>query len=800
MVLQQFVSCWMDAVRAACWQALRSVRAQRREWVLWVVLIGVGCAVAILGAQLLRTTLLAPLPYPQAEQLVRIRESSAPNFQGFQVSLARFATWQQQASSFAAMAQYRTLGVSLRAEEGAERVLAAQVTPDLLEVLGSPLPLGAGFADDDSAQVLISQRVWRTQLGADPQRLNQPLWVEGQPYRIAGVLPAGFDFPAPGTELLLRWRPSAQELAGIGGNRAHVVARLRPGVDASAALSELAALSLQFEREHPRLRPWQPELRAYAEDLMAPQRPALLLLTAVIVLLVLSLLGALAALRLLRSAAQSSDRALKSALGASAFQLNLQRVIEVLVPGLVGGAFGLGLAHLGAPLLETQASHYLPRVQGFHLPNATLVIAPLLGLVLALLAALPSLLWEARSAKSAALRAHRAVPMARLRSLLIGAKFGLAFVLLSSALALIAASARTSAIDPGFATTDRHYARFNLPHARHADPASVQAFQRQLLEEVRALPGVASASLSHSLPVLRHYQLLVDIEGGLQTESEVLPSGNYALISDQHVQTLGLRLLRGRAIDATDHADAAPVALVSADFERRWFGEGQALGKRVRVVNDPAWREVIGVVADVDQHGASLNTAPQLYGPLAQRAERDVFLVLHSKRDASDLYSALRARVQALDPALALESLRPLADAEPVSIRLTRALGLMVTGFAVLAALIALLGLYASQRVAVLQQQPEFGLRRALGASDRALLKAVLRPALGVAVAGCLLGLALQMALQRLGSLWLQGLPLPQPLQLIAIAVLLVSLGALVALGPARTALRVPAMQVLRVQ
>jgi len=154
--------------------------------------------------------------------------------------------------------------------------------------------------------------------------------------------------------------------------------------------------------------------------------------------------------------------------------------------------------------------------------------------------------------------------------------------------------------------------------------------------------------------------------------------------------------------------------------------------------------------------------------------------------------------VQALDPALALEALRPLAAAEPVSIRLTRALSLMVTGFAGLAALIALLGLFACQRVAVLQRQREFGLRRALGANDRALLQAVLKPALGMAAVGCLLGLALQLGLQQLGALWLHGLPLPQPLQLLAIALLLLGLSLMVALGPARTALRVPAMQVLR--
>lgn len=798
MLLQQFGCCWMAAARAACWQALRSLRAQRREWALWVVLIGLGCAVSLLGAQLLRATLLAPLPYPQAEQLVRIRESSEPSFQGFQVSLARFAYWQQQSTSFSAMAQYRTLGVSLRVDEGAERVLAAQVTPDLPQVLGGPPSFGAGFLEDDDAQVLISEQVWRTRLGADAQRLNQPLWVDGQPYRIAGVLPAGFDFPEPHIELLLRWQPNAKELAGIGGNRAHVIARLRPGVEATAARSELAALSLQFEQQHPRLRPWRPEIRAYSEDLLASQRPALLLLAAVVVLLVLSLLGALSALSLLRSAAQAPDRALKSALGATAAQLNLQRVAEVLAPGLAGGVLGLLLAHLGAPLLQTQLILYLPRAQGIELPAETLVIAPLIGLMLALLAAAPALLWELRSARIATLREHRSERMARLHGLLVGAKFGLAFVLLSSALALISASARTAAIDPGFVTADRHYARFSLPPTRHAEPASVEAFHRQLLEEIRALPGVVSASLSHSLPVLRHYQLLVDVEGGLQTESEVSPSGNYSLVSDQHLQTLGLRLLRGRTIEAADHADAIPVALVSAEFERRWFGEGQALGKRVRVVNDPAWREVVGVVADVHQHGAGLDTVPQLYGPLAQRAERDVFLVLHATGAAGDLQRALDARVQALDPALALEALRPLAAAEPVSIRLTRALSLMVTGFAGLAALIALLGLFACQRVAVLQRQREFGLRRALGANDRALLQAVLKPALGMAAVGCLLGLALQLGLQQLGALWLHGLPLPQPLQLLAIALLLLGLSLMVALGPARTALRLPAMQVLR--
>ncbi|WP_395788544.1 ABC transporter permease [Aquimonas sp.] len=787
------------SLRGALWQSARSLRVQRRDWALWVLLIGIGCAVASLGVQLLRTVLLAPLPYPQAEQLVRIRESSPPSFQGFQVSLARFAYWQQQAKSFSAMAQYRTTGVSLGSGDGAERVAAARVTPDLLQVLGSQLSWGSGFADEDTPQVLISDRVWRTQLQSDTRRLLQPLWVEGERHQIAGVLPAGFDFPEAGAELLLRWQPDARELAGVGGNRAHVIARLKPSTDAAAALAEITALAQQFELQYPKMRPWQPEIGMHAEDLVAPQRPALLMLTVVIVLLILSLLGALAALALLRAAAQGSDSALKSALGATAAQLRLQGLFEVLLPGLLGGALGLVLATLGAPLLATLAGPYLPRAQGFSLHVENAVLGLLMGPVMAVLAALPSIGWAAASAPSAtALRAHRSVPMVRLRTALIGAKFSLAFVLLASSLALIAASARTAAIDPGFATTDRQFARFSLPTLRYADDDSVYALQRRVLEEARAIPGVESASLSHSLPVLRHYQLLVDVEDGLQSNLEAAPSGNYALVSEQHLKTLGLRLLRGRAIDASDHANAAPVALVSAGFEQRWFGDGEALGKRVRVVNDPAWREVVGVVADIDQHGAGLDTVPQLYGPLAQRAERDVFLVLQSGRSAADLQSALRARLQTLDPALALDPLRPLAEVEPLSIKLTRMLAAMVAGFALAAVLIALLGLYASLRVAVLQRQREFGLRRALGASDRVLLGVILRPALGLAVGGCLLGVCLQVLLQHLGAGWLQGLPMPAPLQLVTVALTLLSLSLLAALGPASTALRAPSMQMLR--
>jgi putative ABC transport system permease protein len=750
---------------------LRSL-ARRPGWTAAVVLVlALGSGVAGAVGAVAWATLLRPLPYADPGRLVALfaveRQGSEPRNP---TSPADFLDWKRRCGDLRAMSAAFPKAFTLTGAGMARELPALAAPPELFAMLGVEAALGRTFGPGDVAteprQVVLGDELWRRELGGDPNIVGRTLTLDGEPYTVAGVMPAEFRFPPFWATQAEAWVPlvfTPEQAADRSAQFLRVFARLAPGASVESARAQLAAVGADLARSEPADRRRGTNLEPLREPTVAAVRPALLLLlTGAGLLLVVA--GASAAnLLLARAIERRPELTLRAALGVSRGRRVREALAESATLATAGGLLGLLLSRALVALVVARFPAFLPPVVRLGLDVAGAALPLLAAAAATLVAALAATLGPTRFELLRGTRATGGGERARAR--LIGVQVALAVVLVAGAAVTARALWQLSQLDPGFAAEGVLAVDLSLAASpAGADAATQDQFYAQLVSAAAALPGVEAAGVVNHLPLRGDFW-----RNGMEVEGEPAPPGatppnpSFRVVTPGLFRTLGVPLRAGRGFDGRDTAAGEPVVVVNAALAARHLGgPAAAVGRRLRLSgHGEGWRRVVGVVADMQQTSLLEAPQPEVYYPSAQNPidwYAAATLVVRGAT-APPTLASVAAVVARLDPAVALarpQALREVVADETATQRLQL---LLVATFAAAALLLALAGVYGMARVFVATRTVELGVRQALGADRRRLLLMVLAAGARVAVPAVLAGGVLAIAAVRLLVARVPGLP-----------------------------------------
>lgn len=795
--------------------ALRQLRRNPGYTTAVVVTLALGIGAVTAVFSVVNGVLLRPLPYPEPDRLVRVY-STGEHGHLWTSSPPDFTDWRAQARSFEVMAAGHATILTLTGEGEAERLQGARVTPGFFEVYGVSPRLGRGFVSDEERPgsddvVVLGHGVWLGRFGGDASVLGRTIRLNGSPYRVVGVMPPGFDAPG-GSSLWIPRSFSAEDLTTQrGAHYLNVVGRLAPDASVSAADAEMRAIAARLEAEHPDTNTgWGATVQEMRETVVGDVRPALLVLFGAVGLVLLVACANAAGLSLTRAAGRQRELAVRAALGAGRGRLAGTLLGESLVLAVLGGLGGLLLAHLGTELLLALRPEDLPRIDEVRVDPAVLAFAAGASLLTGIgFGILPALQASDRDLHGRLKEGDRALggrSSPRLRSLLVAGEIGLCVLLLAGAALLGRSLLKLQAVDPGFRIENVLTLNVSLPDARYG-PDESREFVRGLLEEARALPGVEAAGVIFGLPLTGFgYSISVErLDGGPAYERPgEEKSVQVRVVSPEYFQTLGIPVLRGRGFDRGDREGAPPVAVLSEGAATLLWPDEDALGRtlelgtRLGVAEHRAGGEVVGIVRDVRHDGPHRPAPPQVYVAHAQFPVDFLSLAVRTGGEPAALAGPIRRLVRGVDPDLALSEARTMEQWLGESLARSRFFALLLGLFAVIALLLAAVGIYGLVAYGVRRRTRELGVRMALGAASADVLRLVVRQAAAVAGAGVALGLVGAFLLTRtLRGLLFQLSP-TDPATLATVTVVLIGVAMAAAWIPARRATRVDPLLALR--
>ena len=782
---------------------------------LIVLALGIGGNTAIFS--IVNGVLLQPLPYPQADQLVSIR--SAEPSRGIPPVVASYADyldWKQQAHSFSNMGTYVSDSFNLSVGGDSTQVESMDATTSTLQTLGVAPELGSIFTPAEEQWgnrhvVLLTHALWKDKFGANPNIVGQTIRLDAEPYLVIGVMPGNFTALMPRIQICVPFamRPGTQ--MPRGARWVHVVARMNPGVSIATAQQEMQVIQERLAQTYEGDRGVLNSVIGAKEQLIGNNRTLIVVLAGAIGLLLLIACANLANLLVARASVRRGEIAVRASLGATRARIVQQLLTESILLATFGGVLGIGSAIGGKRLLTVLFAEQLPRLQEVHLNGPVLgfaiVVSAFTALAFGLLPALQCSRMEPQGSLSANSRTSSGTVRAqRTREALIISEFALTLVLLAGAGLLVNTLYHLSHTDPGFRTNGLLTLRMNLPSAVYATDQQRASFYRDLLDRVPQLPGVVSAGLTLTMPLQpmgNHYwTMFVRGDRPIPPTPEGLPTVAFAYATPGYFQALGIPLIRGRAMSASDDLHAPEAAIVSESLARRVFGDEEPVGKTFRFNNraDAPVVTVVGVVHDLKWEDLK-QTQPVVYVPLAQAQDgvpSNLMLVVHTASNPLALAPSLRSVVHQLGSDVAITDLDTGQDLMSDAVAQPRSNASLFALFAALALVIAGVGIYGTLAYSVAQRTRELGIRIALGAQRMQVFGMVLRQGMGSAAIGMLVGgLAALGATRSLTSL-LFGVKPADPFTF-AIALLLLTLVALAAcFFPARRATSVNPMSILR--
>ncbi|HXU29459.1 MAG TPA: ABC transporter permease [Thermoanaerobaculia bacterium] len=773
--------------------------------------LGIGATTSIFSV--VDRLILRPLPFREAERLVFAAET-APEGDRMSVAWPNFVDWRARARSFDRMEGSRRVQFNLTGFEAAEQLGGRMVTGGFFDLLGVQPQVGRLIVPNDDRKgepdrVVVSDRVWRRLLNADPRAVGRNLILDGKPYAVIGVLPAGFQYTRA-EDLFLPMTPYIDDNDLERGNHSGIfaLARLKPGVTLAAAKAEMKVLTAALAKEHPESNSGVgADVHPLAEVMVEDVRTSLLVLMVGVGCVLLLACVNLASLLLARATARQGEIATRLALGAGRARIARQMLTESLVLAVLGGALGIWLAKLALPLLVSVLPATIPRLGTVRMDGRVLLFAAgsaiatafLFGLLPALQAARTRLHQGARSGRTAA-RFGGKSPLRR--ALLIG-EIALAVILLTASGLMMRTIARLGRVDPGFRPEHVLSLSFSLVGDRY-DEAHRQLAYREIVSRIEALPGVEAAGLTLSLPFDgSNWGSIFIVEGQPVPPRADLPTAAWIPVSPGLFPGLGLRMIRGRSFSAIDTPDSTKVIVVNETMAKRLWPGKNPIGQRVKQgwpESETPWREVVGVVADVKLEGVDQETPLQAYLPLAHNAVQDLYLVVRTAGDPALATSAVVAAMHGFDRDVPVHDVRTMAQVFEGSIGTRRFPALFLGQFSLAALILAALGIFGLMSYAVAQRTHEVGVRIALGARDRDVVREMLGESLLVIVGGTALGLFGALAATRLlRSLLFEVQPTDPATFAGAIAILGV-VALLAAYIPARRAAGIDPVEALRAE
>ena len=785
---------------------------------IFALALGIGANTAIFSV--VNTVLLRALPYPQPDQLVWFWESQ-PNLEQAPFSAADFLDYQAQNQSFQQVATIRRLSFNLTGQGAAERIPGMVATPNVFSLLGVHPILGRDFLPEEGAfgaprRALLTFGLWQSHFAGDRAVVGRSLTLDNQPVQIIGVLPANFRYG--GTDVLLWVNPVnvVPEVfstfpdweRNIRNNREthylSIVGRLKPGVALSQAQSDINTIVARLHQQYPVTTGHNVRLIPLRELSAGPVRQTLVILLGVVGLVLLIACANVANLLLSRAVTRRREIAIRTALGAGRLRIVRQLLTESMLLSLVGGVLGLALAWGLVRLLVAASPEQLPRVQEIALDLRVLLFTFGVSLLTGLLFGLAPALAATRHSlghflKEAGRGGAEGLAHNRLRGVLVVTEVAFSLVLLVCAGLLGRSFVRMLEVNPGFRPDHMVTMWMNFTSANYAPKGRPTQFLEQLIPRAAALPGVEGVAISNDLPLEGDDTTtgLSDVEGRAPFPRGQQPLVGVHAVNPGYFRSMGIPQLRGREFSASDNANSTPVVIINQKLaETLWPGQ-DALGKHFHLMGDKQ-SEVVGVVGNVLHNGLGESVSLESYLAFPQNPWSYVGLAVRTHGDPGAVYGAVRSLVEQIDPELPVHDMRPMEQVVAETMASRRLTLWLVGAFAALAFVLASVGIYGVMSYAVTERVHEIGVRMALGAQRRDVLRLVVGHGMRHAAIGLLLGSVAAFLAARAMTTLLFGIRPGDPLTYIGIALVL-ALAALVACYiPARRATSVDPMVALR--
>jgi putative ABC transport system permease protein len=818
---------WLEGL----WQDLRyGARMLRKQpgftfVAVLTLALGIGANTAIFS--MVNAVLLRPLPYHDPARITMLWSDNPAIQLGLRElppTNADIVDWREQNQVFERIAAYRSSFANLSAEGEAERVGGAAVTFDFFPLLGIDPILGRTFtAEEDQPDknrvVVISHGLWRRGFGGDPNILGKTVTLDSVDFTVIGVMPPGFNFPrgaemppgygfGPQADIWIPLAMSAERWQRRNQRQLVAIGRLKPGVSLAQAQAEMSSIAQRQAQDHPDTNAgWLVRLVSLKDQVVGKTRPLLLVLLGAVAFVLLIACADVANLLLARAAARQKEIAIRAALGAGRRRVIRQLLTESVLLSSLGGALGLLVAYWGVEVLIAASPTNIPRLRDTTLDLWVLGFTAGISLLTGILFGLAPAVQATRTNLSEALkdggRGSATAVQRRLHSLLIVSEVALALVLLVGAGLLIRSFSRLMAVDPGFNPQSVLAMDVMLPGAKYRTQESRRNFYQQVLARVETLPGVSAAGGISDVPLSGAeglYGLAIEGQPPVSRGQEPNTDGRY--VTTNYFRAMGVPLLEGRAFTESDVAGRPEVAIINETIARQLFPGEDPIGKRIKLGraddSNESWLTVVGVVGDVKSAALESAPRPQVYRPFMQFSWTNLSLVIRTESDPLQLASAVRSEVKAIDPNQPVANVRTMEQAVTESVARRRFIMLLLSLFAAMALVLTVVGLYGVISYSVTQRTHEFGVRMALGAQARDVLRLVVRDGLRLTALGVGIGLAAAFALTRGMASLLFNVSASDPLTFALVTALLVVVAIVSSCIPARRATKVDPIIALR--
>jgi putative ABC transport system permease protein len=782
--------------------------------------LGIGANTALFSV--VKAVLLNSLPYREPARLVTLAEGDAGTPNPTNVSFGEREDWNPRSHSFESIALYWGWWTpTLTSGDVPEVIHGMRVSHDFFPTLGIPPVFGRGFTPDDDRPdrwhvLLLSYSFWIRHFAGNSNVVGQTLLLDQVPFQVVGVLPESFQSLSFGNGAAHRdlWAPLGYAASEPDACRScqHLrsVARLKDGVSVGQARAEMNSIASQLAREFPKDYPASSTVvvRPLQETWLGNVQSALWLLLGATSLVLLIACANMANLLLSKATGKRREVALRAVLGASRWRIARQFLTESILLSLFGGVGGVALAIWATSLLVSLAPARIPRLNEAHLDGGillfTFLVTTATGVLMGLVPALQASRVDQREALQQGARGSLGLTRSRFRGLLVVSELALAFVLTVSAGLLLKSFWRASHVNPGFNPQNLYTADFRLSGPEFHDDPAVVLFEREALDRVRSVPGVQAAAIASVLPITGALgewdQRGFHIEDRHIPDTEV-PSVDTYFVSPDYLRAMDIPILRGRSFTVADAENPSPVALISAGTARQMWPSEDPLGKRIQLGSrdeKKPWATIVGIVADVHQYGLDSPVTPQVYELYSQEVFSNPILVVRSRVTSSALALAVREQIAALDKNVPLYNFSAMNQFFADSLAQRRFTMQLLSCFGLLALLLAALGIYGVMSYGVAQRTREIGVRLALGAQPRGILKLVAHDGMFLAGLGLLVGAVAALSLSRIIASELYAVSAGDPFTFVGVALLLALVAFLACYLPARRAMRVDPMVALR--
>jgi predicted permease len=781
------------------------------------LIIGIGATSAIFSV--VNGVVLRPLPYRDPEGLVRLWQNKPQaGMKEMPVSAGIINVWRARAESFEGIAAFYQTGSVITGDGEPEQISGAGISQNLLPLLGYQPLIGRNFLPEENRKggeevIILSHNLWQRRFGGDPAILGSAITLDHtNQFTVIGVMPPEVSFPGK-TEFWLPERVVTTDRHDM--RRLFAIARLKPGVTPKMGQDEVALINEQLRQQLPGdYKEWETELKPLHDSVVGKVRPALLVLFGAVGLVLLIACANVANLLLARASARQKEIAVRAALGAGRWRLIRQLLTESTMLALIGGVGGLVLARWAVKGLIALNPPDVPRLAQVNLDGrvlvftffTTLLVGITFGLAPALHASKPDLnsaLKEGALSTSSGRRNSFFMPRRfGLRDLMVVAQTALAIVLLAGSGLLIKSFIKLQHVELGFTPTSAITLTLSPPFNRFSNDRHVMDYYQQLLDSLKAMPGVESAAAMTAVPT-----------GGAYMSAPVLIAGQpdpvnadsqrafVTIVSADYFRAIRNPLKQGRLFTDDDNESATRVAIINETMARAFFADGSPIGQRIALKGEPDKPlEIVGVTADVKQFGVDKENKPGFYQPYRQKEVAFMNLVVRTTTDPTMMIPALRSRILTVDKFTAITRVRTLNDLVSESVAQPRFYTLMLTIFGGIALTLAAVGIYGLMAYSVSRRTHEIGIRMALGAETTRILRLVVGHGLALIATGVVIGLAGALALTRLMSGLLFGVSATDPAVFAFISLTLIGVALAACFFPARKAAQIDPMVALRTE